>query len=91
MKLIESTEDIADLPELIGDTRHLWTHTDEGHKSDSEDRDSSRWKAPQICWDESNNKKDEYFQFFGHIRLIILIFFHQEGNDNFSDLQGHGM
>ncbi len=67
MELIESPEDVPDLPELIGDTRHLRTHPDCGHQSDSEDRNSSRWKTPEIRWDESDKKKDENFEFFRHL------------------------
>lgn len=36
MELIETSEDITDLPELISDTRHLWTQPHEGHESNSE-------------------------------------------------------
>lgn len=70
MEEIESSEDITDLSELVCDTRKLRTHTERSHESNSEDRDSSWRKTPEIRREQSNEEKDENFKLWRHLYIF---------------------
>lgn len=70
VEMIESTEGISDLPELECDPRHLWWYSHHYHESDTECRDSSWRKTPEIRREDSDKKDEYYFDFFGHIILF---------------------
>lgn len=66
MELIQSSEDVSDLPELVGDARELRAHTNCCHESNPKDRHSTWRETPEVRREESDEEKDEDFEFWRH-------------------------